>query len=161
MAPISYAIDLEWGESLVSLRMAVPRSLWLGYTGTELSLGKIAKFDAAASPPFLLEVNDEPGDLYAMRYDAVLAYVQVEHSTFGSFHLPNTMPEEHSSNNTVFVGRRGPGRRRRSRKRRRVRAQASSPIPALTSRADSDSDDSSGNEDNRDDDNDSVPRLPQ
>ena len=61
----SYATDPEWGESLVGLRMAVPLSWWPVYSGTEISLGKIAKFDGTVSPPFLLQVNDETGDTYA------------------------------------------------------------------------------------------------
>ena len=105
MAPTSYAIDPEWGESLVGLRMTVLLSWWPGYTGTELSLGKIAK----SRPLFLLAVDNEPGDTYAMRYDAVLAYTQVEHPTFGSFRLPDTMPEEPSPDDTVVVRRRGRG----------------------------------------------------
>ena len=59
MAPTSYAINPEWGESPVGLRMAVPLSWWPGYSGTKISLGKIAKFDRTASPPFLLKVDDE------------------------------------------------------------------------------------------------------
>ena len=62
MAPTSYAIDPKRGESLVGLCMAVPLSWWPGYTGTELSLGKITKLDSAASIPFLLAVDDEPGN---------------------------------------------------------------------------------------------------
>ena len=94
-----------------------------------------------------------------MRYDAVLAYAQVEHPTFGSFRLPDTMPEEPSPNDTVIVRHRVCGQRQRDRKRRRVRAQASSPLPPLISRADSASDDSSGNEDDSDDNDDGGPRL--
>ena len=59
MAPTSNTINPKWGESLVGLRMAVPLSWWPGYSGTELSLGNIAKFDAVASLPFLLEVDNE------------------------------------------------------------------------------------------------------
>ena len=44
--------------------MAVTLSWWPGYSGTELSLGKIAKFDGTTSPSFLLEVNGKPGDTY-------------------------------------------------------------------------------------------------
>ena len=159
MAPTSYAIDPEWGESLVGLRMAVPLSWWPGYTGTELSLGKIAKFDGAASPQSLLAVDDESSDTYAMRYDTVLAYAQVERPTFGSFRLPDTMSEETSPDDTVVVWGRGRGRRRRGHKRRRVRARASSLLPPLTSRADSASDDISGDKDGSDDNNDDVLRL--
>ena len=94
-----------------------------------------------------------------MRYDAVLAYAQVEHPTFGSFRLPGTMPEEPSPDNTVVVRRRGHGRRWRGRKRRRVQAQASSPLPPLIHRAESASDHSNGDEDDNNDDDDGVPRL--
>ena len=66
MAPTSYAIDPEWGESLVGLLIAVPLSWWPGYNVTELSLGKIAKFDGTTSPPYLIEVDNKPGDTYAM-----------------------------------------------------------------------------------------------
>ena len=66
MALTSYAIVPEWGESLVDLCMAVPLSWWTGYSGTELSLGKIVKFDVTASPLFLLKVNNTLGDTYIM-----------------------------------------------------------------------------------------------
>ena len=46
--------------------MAVPLSWWLGYSGTEFSLGKIAKFNGTMRPPFLFEVVDEPGNTYVM-----------------------------------------------------------------------------------------------
>ena len=159
MAPTSYAIDPEWGESLVGLRMAVPLSWWPGYTGTELSLGKIAKFDGAASPPFLLEVDDEPGDTYAMQYDALLAYAQVEHLTFKNFRLLDMMPEEPTPNDTVIIRRHARGQCQRGRKRRRVRVRPSSPMPTLTSRADSASDDSSNDDNDSDNNNDGVGRL--
>ena len=58
MPPISYAIDPMWGESLVCLRMTVPLSWWHGYSGTEISLEKIATFNGTARPPFLLEVDN-------------------------------------------------------------------------------------------------------
>jgi hypothetical protein len=151
MPPSSYTVDPEWGESLVGLRMAVPLSWWPGYTGTELSLGKIAKFDGTSSPPFLLAVDDEPGDTYAMRYDAVLKYAQVEHPAYGSFRLPDAMPEEPSPDDTVVVRRRGRGRRR-GRKRRRVRAPASSPLPrAGVDEVDSDDDEDEDGEAGDDD----------
>ena len=118
MAPTSYAIDLEWGASLVSLRMAVPLSWWPVYSVTELLLGKITKFDVTASPLFLFEVNDKPGDTYAIRYDAVLAYAQVEHPTFKNFRLPNMMPEEPVPDDTVVIWRHGCRQRRCGRKRR-------------------------------------------
>ena len=118
MAPSSFAINPEWGENLVGLRMVVPLSWWSGYSGAELPLGKIAKFDVTASPSFLLEVNGEPGDTYAIRYDAVLAYAQVEHPTFKNFRLPNMMPEEPVPDDTVVIWRHGCRQRRCGRKRR-------------------------------------------
>ena len=66
MTPTSYAIDPEWGESPVGLRIAVPLPWWPGYSGTKMSLGKIAKFNVTASPLFLPEVNGESGDTYAI-----------------------------------------------------------------------------------------------
>ena len=101
-------------------REPIRLSWWPGYTATKLLLGKIAKFDGAVSLTFLLAVNDEPGNTYTMCYGAVLAYVQVEHLTFGSFRLPGTMLEEPSPNETVVIWRRGCGQRRRGCKRRRV-----------------------------------------
>ena len=103
MAPTSYAIDPEWTESLVGRCIAVPLSWWPGYSGTELLLGKLAEFDRTASPMFLLEVDDESGNTYAMQYDAVLAYAQVEHPTFKNSRLPNTVPEEPAPDDTVVL----------------------------------------------------------
>ena len=159
MAPTSYTIDPNWGESLEGLRIAVPFSWWPSYSGTELSLGKITKFDAAASPPFLLKVDDEPGNTYVVQYNAVLAYTEGEHPTFGSFHLPDTMPEEPSPDDTVVVWGRGRGRCWRGRKRRRVQARASSPIPGLISRADLASSNNSDNDSVSNNDSDGLGRL--
>ena len=107
-------------------------------------LGKIAKFDAAASPPFLLAVNNAPGNTYAMRYGAILAYAQVEHPTFGSFCLPDTMPEEPSPDDTssfavVVADDVGAVARDAASEHK-----TSSPLPPLTSRANLASNDSSG-----------------
>ena len=80
-------------------------SLWSGYSGTELLLGKIANFNITASPPFLLEVDDEPGNTYTIQYNVVLAYAWVEHPTFKNFRFPNMMPEEPAPDDTVGVRR--------------------------------------------------------
>ena len=66
MPPTSYAINLEWGESLVGLRMAVPLSLWPSYSGNDTCFGKLAKFDPSVSPPFVLELDNEPGNFYGI-----------------------------------------------------------------------------------------------
>ena len=118
MTPASLATNPAWGESLVGLRMVVLLSWWPDYSGTKLLLGKIAKFDATVSPLFLLEIEDKPGDTYSMRYNAVLAYAQVEHPTFKNFRLPNMMPEEPVPDDTVVIWRHGCRQRRCGRKRR-------------------------------------------
>ena len=119
MPPTSYTIDSKWGESLVGLRMAVLLSWWPGYSGTDICLGKITKFDKTKSPQFLLEVNNMPGDTYAIQYNAVLAYAQVEHPTFTNFRLPDMAPKEPAHDDTIVIQRRGCGRCRGCKRRHR------------------------------------------
>ena len=137
MAPNSYTIGPELGENLVGLRMAVPLAWCPGYSGTGLSLGKTTKFNGTASLSFLLGVEKKSIDTYAMQYDAVLAYAQVEHPTFKNFRLPNTMPEKPAPYDTAVVRRRG------CKRRCRVQMWPSSPLPMLTSRGNSSSNDNS------------------
>ena len=61
------------------------------------------------SPSFLLEVDNKPGDTYAMRYNFVLAYVQVEHPTLKDFRLPDKTPKEPAPDDTIIVQRCGRG----------------------------------------------------
>jgi hypothetical protein len=153
MPPTSYPFDPEWGESLIGLRMSVPLSWWPGYSGNDIASGKIAKFDPSASPPFFLEVDDEPGDLYGIRYDAMLAYATVEHPTFSNYRLPEKAPKDPSLENSVAVRRRGRARvRNRGRKRRRRTAGAVSNNND-DDNGDSGDDDNDNNKDNDDNDN--------
>jgi hypothetical protein len=101
-----HPINLEWGESLVDIQMVVLVSWWPGYSGINLCLGKILKFDPTSNPPFLLKVNNEPGDFYAMQYDAIQAYIQADHVTFLNFRLPDTAPKESALENRGVVQRR-------------------------------------------------------
>eukprot|EP00956_Cyclotella_meneghiniana_P024576 scaffold49508_cov47-Cyclotella_meneghiniana.AAC.9 len=84
------SIDREWAESLVGLRMIVESSWWDGYDDSELNPGVISAIDFSdkAGRFFQLELDDEPGAHYPMRYDAVLKYADETHSNFHSFHLP-------------------------------------------------------------------------
>ena len=68
--------DKEWAQSLEGLWMKVPENWWDGYNGKSLSSGRIVSidFDSDGSKFFQLELNDELGALYPMRYDAVVKY---------------------------------------------------------------------------------------
>ena len=79
------AIDREWAESLVGLRLKVPEHWWDGFSGNTESEGRIAEvdFEDAAERFFMLELDEEEGCHYSMRHDAVLHYADVEHSMLG------------------------------------------------------------------------------
>jgi hypothetical protein len=69
-------IDLEWAEALVGLRLNVPNSWWPGFVDGGLNRGQIAavNLDAPNEYYFKVELDDELGAHYAMRYDSVLLY---------------------------------------------------------------------------------------
>eukprot|EP00956_Cyclotella_meneghiniana_P007367 scaffold10033_cov103-Cyclotella_meneghiniana.AAC.1 len=85
------SIDREWAESLVGLRMIVESSWWDGYDDSELNPGVISAIDFSdkAGRFFQLELDDEPGAYYPMRYDAVLKYSDETHGRHSSYHLPS------------------------------------------------------------------------
>ena len=107
MPNVSIDIDREWAQSLVSLRMKVPDHWWDGCTGRELYEGIIAavNFDDHGDRFFQLELDEEKGVLYPMRYDAVLHYADEEHSQFSSFQLPAD-PPSNPANERIRVRRR-------------------------------------------------------
>ena len=107
MAPL---IDEEWAETLVGIRMSIPENWWPGYNGNELYLGRISSLDLDADGAryFQLELDDEPGVYYPMRYDAVLHYADEGQRKYLSYHLPNSVPA-----NPVSETVRVPGRNRR------------------------------------------------
>jgi hypothetical protein len=84
-------IDSEWAETLVGLRLNIPDKWWPGFCNGGLNRGKIAaiNLDPLSSYYFEVELNDEPGAHYAMRYDSVLLYVDEEQLGFAQFHLPS------------------------------------------------------------------------
>ena len=67
-------IDEDWADSLVGLRMSVAEHWWDGCSGTVKYPGKISGFDPSAKREcyFCLELDDEFGAHYPMRYNAVL-----------------------------------------------------------------------------------------
>ena len=84
-------IDSEWAETLVGLRLNIPDKWWPGFCNGSLNRGKIAaiNLDPLSSYYFEVELNDEPGAHYAMRYDSVLLYADEEQLGFAQFHLPS------------------------------------------------------------------------
>ena len=84
------SVDREWAESLVGLRMLVESRWWDGYDDGELNPGTISAvdFDDSAGRFFLLELDDEPGAHYPMRYDAVLKYADETHRSYHTYKLP-------------------------------------------------------------------------
>ena len=82
-------IDEEWASTLVGLPMKVPNSWWKGYKKDDATMnaGTIVgvDFDAPRSNYFQLKCVDE---IYAMRYDAVYLYADVNHVDYDKFTLP-------------------------------------------------------------------------
>ncbi len=87
-------IDSEWAEMLVGLRLNIPNKWWLGFRDGGLNRGKIAAMtlDLSSSYYFQVELDDEPGVHYAMRYDSVLLYADNEQPGFSQFCLPLCCP---------------------------------------------------------------------
>jgi hypothetical protein len=70
--------------------MNVPDDWWPGFTSNNLNGGVMARvdLDIATNNHFQLELDNEPGSFYAMRYDAVVRYADETHRSFSSFRLP-------------------------------------------------------------------------
>jgi hypothetical protein len=87
-------IDSEWAEALVGLRLNVPNSWWPGFVDGGLNRGRIAAVNLGAPNEFYFEVelDDELGAHYAMRYDSVLLYADEGQPGFSRFRLPMLCP---------------------------------------------------------------------
>ena len=99
-------VDEEWAASLIGLRMQVPNLWWKGYEGDEsLNEGSIigVNFSAAKLKYFQLELTKEKGAIYAMRYDAVHLYADVEHRDFRNFRLPRDAPSNPANEGEVIA----------------------------------------------------------
>jgi hypothetical protein len=82
-------IDEEWASTLVGLPMQVRNSWWKGYKKDDETINASTivgvDFDAPRSNYFQLECV---GEIYAMRYDAVYLYADVNHVAYEKFTLP-------------------------------------------------------------------------
>jgi hypothetical protein len=74
--------------------MNIPNKWWPGFRDGGLNRGKIAAINLAPSSSYYFEVelDDEPGAHYAMRYDSVLLYADDEQPGFAQFRLPLCCP---------------------------------------------------------------------
>ena len=74
--PQYISIDQEWASSLVRIRMRVPAHWWSGCSGNDESPGQIdgVNFSDDSQRYFLLDLDDEKGAQYPMRYDAISLY---------------------------------------------------------------------------------------
>lgn len=107
----------RWAESLVGLRMKVEDRWWQGYTTTNLNPGCIGAVDFANEHGAIFVFqNDEDGEQYHMRYDAVLKYADEEDRNFYKFHLPEALLAD-PANEEVTVSRRRRCRGQRHRQR--------------------------------------------
>ena len=87
-------IDSEWAEAFVGLRLNVPNSWWPGFVGDGLNRGRNAaiNLDAPNSFYFEVELDNELGAHYAMRYDSILLYADEGQPGFSRFRLPMLCP---------------------------------------------------------------------
>ena len=83
-------IDPEWANSLVGLRLLVPDSWWVNCSGEELNEGVIAAVDFTKPRCtfFQLELDNELGAHYPMRYDSVFSFADEDQDNFKTCRLP-------------------------------------------------------------------------
>jgi hypothetical protein len=103
---------LEWAEALVSLRLNVPNSWWPGFVNDGLNRGRIAaiNLDAPNAFYFKVELDNELGAHYAMRYDSVLLYADEGQPGFSRFRLPMLCPgnlDDEMVRVRVLIGKNG------------------------------------------------------
>ncbi len=87
-------IDSGWAETLVGLRLNIPNKWWPGFSNGGINRGKIAaiNYDPLSLYYFKVELNNEPGAHYAMRYSSVLLYPDDKQPGFLQFCLPLCCP---------------------------------------------------------------------
>jgi hypothetical protein len=97
-------IDEEWVSTLIGLPMQVPNSWWKGYKKDDeaMNAGTIVgvDFDAPWSNYFQLECV---GEIYAMQYDAVYFYVDINHVDYAKFTLPPDAPANPANEDDVIA----------------------------------------------------------
>jgi hypothetical protein len=86
-------IDSEWAETLIGLRLNIPNKWWPGFSDGGINRGKIAaiNYNPSSSYYFEVELDDEPGAHYAMRYSSVILYADNQPG-FSQFRLPSCCP---------------------------------------------------------------------
>ena len=79
---------------MVGLRLNVPNSWWPGFVDGGLNRGRIAavNLDVPNEYYFEVELDDELGAHYAMRYASVLLYADEGQPGFSRFCLPMLCP---------------------------------------------------------------------
>jgi hypothetical protein len=77
-------IDSKWAEMLVGLHLNIPNKWWPGFHDGGLNQGKIAAITLhlSSSYYFRVELDDEPGVHYTVRYDSVLLCADKEQPGF-------------------------------------------------------------------------------
>jgi len=105
-------IDSEWVGALVGLRLNVPNSWWPGFVDDGLNRGRIAAINLDAPNAFYFEVelNNELGAHYTMRYDSVLLYADEGQPGFSRFRLPMLCPgnpDDEIVRVRVLIGKNG------------------------------------------------------
>ena len=105
-------IDSEWAEALVGFRLNVPNSWWPGFVDDGLNRGRIAAINLDAPNAFYFEVelDNELGGHYAMRYDSVLLYADEGQPGFSRFLLPVLCPgnpDDEIVRVRVLIGKNG------------------------------------------------------
>ncbi len=105
------ALDRQWAQTLVGLRLKVPDKWWDGCTGNNPNSGCIAGVnfeDECSDRHFKFEIDDEQGAFYAMRYDAVFLYADEDQPGYSKYHLPSTPPADPGGEMARAPCRRGP-----------------------------------------------------
>ena len=88
MAPAEGIIDPEWAETLVGLWMSLGNCWWFGHNGNQLHHGRIVILVEDTNRwQILLDDVGHPTH-YAMNWESVLEYMNVEAGTYLSYHLP-------------------------------------------------------------------------
>ena len=88
-------IDLEWVETLIGLHLNIRNKWWLCFhDGGRLNRGKIAtiNLDLSSLYYFQVELDNEPGAHYAIRYQSVLHYADDKQPGSSQFCLPSCCP---------------------------------------------------------------------
>jgi hypothetical protein len=97
-------IDKEWVCTPIGLPMQVPNSWWKGYKkdNERLNARTIVgvNLDAPQSNYFQLECISK---IYAMQYDAVYLYVDVNHVDYRKFTLPPDAPANPANKDEVIA----------------------------------------------------------